>query len=108
MKDQNLSRLDDFHVDWNRISIEEPRLELAKYVLQKMCDVAVEGLWIQRGNEYGFFGDQFNERATIVSEMSGDDLVLIRSHNLDCERDLAVSDILIENTISKLDAHLTK
>ena len=38
LKDQNLSFLDDFHVEWNRISMEEPRPELAKHMLQKMCD----------------------------------------------------------------------
>ena len=30
--------------------------------------------------------------------MSDDDLTLIPSHNLDCERDLAISGIHIENT----------
>ena len=83
LKDQNLGCLDNFHVEWNRIFIEEPRSELAKYLLQKMCDAAAEGLRIQRGREYGFFGEQFNKRETIVSEMSDDDLTLIPSHNLD-------------------------
>ena len=67
-------------------------------MLQKMCDAAAEGLLIQGGREYGFFGEQFNERTTIVSEMHDDDLTLIPSHNLDCERDLAISGIHIENT----------
>ena len=62
-----------------------------------MCDAAAEGLRIQRGREYGFFGKQFNERVTIVSEMSDDDLTLIPPHNLDCEKDLAISGIHIEN-----------
>ena len=44
LKDQNFSCIDDFHVEWNRISIEEPRSELAKYMLQKMCDAAAKGL----------------------------------------------------------------
>ena len=57
LKDQNHSCLDDFHVEWNRISIEEPRSELAKYMLQKMCDVAAERLRIQCGREYDFFGE---------------------------------------------------
>ena len=46
-------------------------------MLQKMCDAPAEGLGIQHGRENGFFGEQFNERATIVSEMSDDDLTLI-------------------------------
>ena len=65
---------------------------------QKICDAAAEGLRIQRGREYGFFGEQFNERATTVSGISDDELTLIPSHNLDCERDLAISGIHIENT----------
>ena len=100
LKDQNLSCLDDFNVEWNRISIEEPRSEVAKYMVQKMCDSAAEGLRIQRGREYGLFREQFNERATIVSEMSDDGLTLIPSHNLDCEKDLAISGIYIKNTSS--------
>ena len=63
-----------------------------------MCETAAEGLRIQRGRQFGFFGEQFNERATIVSEMSDDDLTLIPSHNFDCERDLAILGIHIENT----------
>ena len=57
-------------------------------MFQKVCDAAADGLRIQRGREYGFFGEKFNERATIVSEMSDEDLTLIPSHNLDCVRDL--------------------
>ena len=98
LKEQNLSCLDDFQVELNRISIEEPISELAKYMFQKVCDAAADGLRIQRGHEYGFFGEKFNERATIVSEMSDDDLTLIPSHNLDCERDLRFSGIHIKNT----------
>ena len=45
-----------------------------------------------------FFGEQFNERATIFSEMSDEDLTLVPSHNLDCERDLAIAGIHFENT----------
>ena len=67
-------------------------------MLQKRWDAAAEGLRIQRGREYGFFREQFNERATIVSEMSDNDLTLIPSHKLDCERDLEISGIHIENT----------
>ena len=73
------------------------------------------------GCKYGFFGEQFSERATIVSEISDDDLTLIPYHNLDCERDLAISGIHIENyetstntnetntriAISNLDAQVT-
>ena len=68
--------------------MEEPISEPAKYMFQKVCDAAAYGLRIQRGREYGFFGEKFNERATIVSEMSDEDLTLIPSHNLDCVRDL--------------------
>ena len=100
LKDQNPSCFDDFHVEWNQISIKEPRSDLAKCILQKMCDPAAEGLRIQHGHEYGFFGEQFNERTSIVSEMSDGNLNLIPSHNLDCERDLAGSSIHI-------DAHVT-
>ena len=67
-------------------------------MLQKMYDAAAKGLRIHCGREYGFFGEQFNKRVTIVSEMYDDDLTLIPSHNLDCERDLAISGIHIENT----------
>ena len=70
LKDQNLSCLDDFHVEWNRISIEGTRSELAKYMLQRMCDAVAEGLRIQCEHASSFFGEQFNERATVVSEMS--------------------------------------
>ena len=44
-------------------------------MLQKMCDAAAEGRWIYRGREYGFFNEQFNERATIVSEMLDNDTI---------------------------------
>ena len=98
LKDQNPSCFDDFYVEWNQISIKEPRSDLAKCILQKMCNPAAEGLRIQHGHGYGFFGEQFNERTSIVSEMSDGDLNLIPSHNLDCERDLAGLSIHIENT----------
>ena len=60
----------------------------------KICDAAAEGLQIQHRHEYGFFGEQFNERATIVSEMSDSHT----SHIVDCKRDLAISGVHIENT----------
>ena len=60
-------------------------------MLKRICDAAAESLRIQRGREYGFFSEQFNERANIVSEMSDDDLTLIPTHNLDCEREMAIS-----------------
>ena len=66
-----------------------------------MFDATAKGPKIQRGCRYGFFGKQFNERATIVSEMSDDNLTLIPSHNLYCERYLVISAIHI-----KLDAHV--
>ena len=50
----------------------------------KVCESSVG--WRQ----YGFFDEQFNERVTIVFEMSDDDLTVIPSHNFDCERDLAI------------------
>ena len=91
LKEQNFICHDNFHFKWNRKSIEEPSLELAKYMLQKMCDAAAEGLQIQHGHEYGFIGEEFNETATIVSKMSDENLTLIPSHNLGCERDLVIS-----------------
>ena len=63
-----------------------------------MCEAVAEGMRIQRGRQYGFFGEQFNERATIVSEMFDDDLTLTPSHNFDCERDLTIFGIHTENT----------
>ena len=74
-------------------------------MLQKISCAAAEGLRIQRGRNYGFFGEQINERATIVSERPDDYVTLIPSHNLDCERDLAISCIHIENTTKSLNLH---
>ena len=110
LQNQNLSCLNYFHVEWNRISIGELRSEKHLYkkiseICYKKCDTAAEGRRIQRGREYGFFNEQFNERATIVSEMLDNDLTLIPSHNLDCERNLPISGIHIENTSKCLNRH---
>ena len=66
-----------------------------------MFDATAKGPKIWRGCRYGFFGKQLNERATIVFEISDDNLTLITSHNLDCERYLVISGIHI-----KLNAHV--
>ena len=51
-----------------------------------MVKQAGEGLRIQRGREYGFFGEEFNERAADITQIPDEELELIPSHNLDCER----------------------
>ena len=35
--DGNMNCLKDFHVEWNRIKIDEPKSALAKYMIGKMC-----------------------------------------------------------------------
>ena len=67
-----------------------------------MCVAAAEGLRIKRGREYSFLGEKFNERVKTVANMS---LALIPSHHLDCERNLAVVDINIENKSNYSNRH---
>ena len=61
-----------------------------------MCIQAAEELRIQRGKEYGFFGESFTGRATDVSALPDSELMLIPSHNLNCERNLSVSGVFME------------
>lgn len=69
---------------------------------QTLCDavakVLQKCLQVQCWHEYGFLGDQFNERATFVSETFDPYLSLITSRNRDCERVLSVLGIHLENT----------
>ena len=79
LKDGNLECLSDFNVTWNRLHIEKPESELATYILKNMCIQAAEGLRIQRGKEYGFFGESITGRATDVSALSILQLMLFQS-----------------------------
>ena len=67
-----------------------------------MCKAAAEGLRIQRGREYGFYGKEYTERATDVSKMAGTELERIPSHNLDCERNLSIAGVYMEHGSSHL------
>ena len=96
LKGGNLNCLSDYHVVWNRINIEKPDSDLGTYILENMCIQAAEGLRIQRGREYGFYGEEFTDRATNVSQVPDDDLKLFPSHNLDCERNLSVAGVFME------------
>ena len=98
MKEGNIDCLSDFKVEWNRINIddEKPESELGTFILDQMVKQAGEGLRIQRGREYGFFGEEFNERAADITQIPDAELELIPSHNLDCERNLSVAGVYME------------
>ena len=98
LKDGNIECLSDFKVEWNRINIDDqkPDSKLGRHILDLMVKQAGERLRIQRGREYGFFGEEFNERAADITQIPDEELELIPSHNLDCERNLSVAGIYME------------
>ena len=98
LKERNVDCLKDFHVDWNRVAVDKPSSDLGRNIMDRMCVAAAEGLRIQRGREYGFFGAEFTERATDISQLPDEDLELITSHNLDCERNLSVAGVYMEQS----------
>ena len=59
LKEKNVDCLSDFHMDWNRIGVDKPSSDLGTHIINRMCEAAAEGVTIQRGREYGFFGEEF-------------------------------------------------
>ena len=98
LKNSNIDCLNDFLVQWNRIKADEPTSPLGQLIIDRMCKASAEGLRIQRGREYGFFGEEFTPRATIVAHLPDEELSLIPSNNLECERNLSVAGVYMEQS----------
>ena len=86
---KNVECLSDYRVEWIRLKVYIRESDLEILILNRMFVATTEGLRIQRGREYGFYGDQFAERAANISDMRDDDLQLFPSNNLICERSLS-------------------
>ena len=87
---KNVDCLSEYHVEWKRVKVIAPDSALEKYIFDRMLEAVAEGLKIQRGREYGFSDEvNTNPRATVVSDIDDDELYLIPSNNLICERELS-------------------
>ena len=47
---------------------------------------------------HGFFGEEFMPRATIVAHLPDEEFSLIPSNNLECERNLSVAGVYMEQS----------
>lgn len=89
-----LDTLASYHTSFGfKFPPETPNQQLLQNVMAK--DIS-DGLKLQRGREYAFFSSAAEQRATDVSSLPDHLLELLPTHNLDCERELAIFDKKVE------------
>lgn len=73
-----------------------PETPNQRLLQNQMAKEISDGLKLQRGREYAFFSNSTEQRATDVSSLPEHLLELLPTHNLDCERELAIFDKKVE------------
>lgn len=70
-----------------------PQTTSQQMILQEMAKNVSKGLILQRGREYSFSSSEnVTTRATNISSLAKELLECLPTHNLDCERELAIFD----------------
>ena len=100
---KKLDTLKEFVVNIRGVSINEPKSDVGKKIIDMMCIEGAAGLEMQCGREYGFSSNREENdenRATNISLLSPSSLEGLPTNNLSAERNLSEFDRRI-NKISK-------
>ena len=92
LQNKKTDTLKDFIVNIHGVSIPQPTSDLAKKIIDMMCEAAAEGIKLQCGREYGFSESGEVPRATVLSSLSTNELEGLPSNNLSAERNLSIFD----------------
>lgn len=106
LQNNRLSTLAQFHTPFK---FNYPPINESQNSITRLMTKAVsEGLKLQRGREYGFNEDSsVNDRATALFSIPTSIIESLPTHNLDCERELAIFDRKVSKAIGGYNQNAT-
>ena len=77
-----MDTLSQFQANMRKVTVKEPSSKLSNELLKLMCSSAADGIKLQCGREYGFSPESDETRATDLTTLNRDKLLLIPTNNL--------------------------